>query len=563
MEPHVKRHIVDTELCGPVSCYLQGDLEKQREGVVFLTVHDIGCTFINWYNFVMEPAMNDIRSRALFIHVSVPGQEPGAENLPGSFKFPKMQDLGLNLVSILDNLRIPRVIALGNGAGGNIITRFGMLHPNRVHGIVAINTSTSTSMGRFMERLSERMSNIKTDDANRLNKKNVEIFAEAYKKRSAIIQDLNKKIKVDVLLIAGAKSKCVADADSFHQEMLPGLCSIIKIEEVCEPLIEAVDRVTDAVLLFCQGIGLMASLIRRPSRQGSLSNAGGNDKRERQLIDPSLKHHIITLESCGPLSVFLQGDVERIKDGVVFLTVHDVGSSYRSWKNFVNLDCLEDVRKRSIFVHVAIPGQEPGAVDLPHDFVFPKMKDLGLYLVSVLDFLRVKQVVGLGDGAGANIITRFGMNHPSRVHGVFTINNRCGVSLGRFMEGLKGKMKTTKGDEAQTMNESNVAQFAEAYKKRTEILTDMHKKINFDLFLMTGLKSKYVEDTEAIHQQIQPGLCSMIKVEDVVEPLNEASERVAEALILFCQGLGLMASVVRKFSRQQSLSSQDSLVEER
>jgi len=80
---------------------------------------------------------------------------------------------------------------------------------------------------------------------------------------------------------------------------------------------------------------------------------------------------------------------------------------------------------------------------------------------------------------------------------------------------------------------------------------------------MTGLKSKYVEDTEAIHQQIQPGLCSMIKVEDVVEPLNEASERVAEALILFCQGLGLMASVVRKFSRQQSLSSQDSLVEER
>ena len=27
----------------------------------------------------------------------------------------------------------------------------------------------------------------------------------------------------------------------------------------------------------------------------------------------------------------------------------------------------------------------------------------------------------------------------------------------------------------------------------------------------------------------------MIKVEDVVDPLNEASERVAEALILFCQ----------------------------
>ena len=29
--------------------------------------------------------------RALFVHVSVPGQEPGAEDLSGSFKFPKMQ----------------------------------------------------------------------------------------------------------------------------------------------------------------------------------------------------------------------------------------------------------------------------------------------------------------------------------------------------------------------------------------------------------------------------------------------------------------------------------------
>ena len=64
-------------------------------------------------------------------------------------------------------------------------------------------------------------------------------------------------------------------------------------------------------------------------------------------------------------------------------------------------------------------------------------KDLGLHLVSILDFLRIKQVVGLGDEAGGNIITRFGMCHPSRVYGIFTINNSAGVSMGRFIEGLK------------------------------------------------------------------------------------------------------------------------------
>ena len=68
---------------------------------------------------------------------------------------------------------------------------------------------------------------------------------------------------------------------------------------------------------------------------------------------------------------------------------------------------------------------------------------------------------------------------------------------------------------------------------------------------MTGMKSKYVGDTEAIHREMKPGLCSIIKarhtllntweelifhqVEDVSEPLAESMEKVAEAVLLFCQ----------------------------
>ena len=77
---------------------------------------------------------------------------------------------------------------------------------------------------------------------------------------------------------------------------------------------------------------------------------------------------------------------------------------------------------RSVFLHVVIPGQEPGAKDLPKDFTFPTMHQLGIGLVTILDQLRTTRssfapkkalknflstrVVGLGDGAGANIITR-------------------------------------------------------------------------------------------------------------------------------------------------------------
>ena len=61
------------------------------------------------------------------------------------------------------------------------------------------------------------------------------------------------------------------------------------------------------------------------------------------------------------------------------------------------------------------------------------MQAIALNLITVMDHLRIKQVVGLGDGAGANIILRFAMNHPSRVHGVLAINTE-GVGSGGYKE---------------------------------------------------------------------------------------------------------------------------------
>ena len=44
---------------------------------------------------------------------------------------------------------------------------------------------------------------------------------------------------------------------------------------------------------------------------------------------------------------------------------------------------------RSVFLHVVIPGQEPGAKDLSKDFSFPTMHQLGIGLVTILDQLRI------------------------------------------------------------------------------------------------------------------------------------------------------------------------------
>merc|ERR1711973_565231 len=274
--------------------------------------------------------------------------------------------------------------------------------------------------------------------------------------------------------------------------------------------------------------------------------------RCRDAMENSIQHHIIALENCGPVSVFLQGDEKKLKDGAVFITVHDVGATYQNWVNFLKDESMVDIRSRSVFLHVAIPGQEPGAPDLPKDFSFPTMQQIGVGLVTILDQLRVKSVIGLGNGAGANIITRFAMMHPTRVHGIVTVNNTATESLGRFTDRLKARLSALKPDQTEGLNERNAASFAEAYKRRKEFMSELNDRIKCEVLLITGMKSKYVGDTEAIHREMKPGLCSIIKVEEVSEPLIEAMEKVAEAVLLFCQGLGLLPTIQRRVSRQDS-----------
>ena len=85
----------------------------------------------------------------------VPSQQSG-----GGINDSPSQSVGLGLVTVLDQLRVQRVVALGDGAGGSIIARystlqystvqysilirFGMCHPARVHGVILINTSASS-----------------------------------------------------------------------------------------------------------------------------------------------------------------------------------------------------------------------------------------------------------------------------------------------------------------------------------------------------------------------------------------------------------------------------------
>ena len=169
-----------------------------------------------------------------------------------------------------------------------------------------------------------------------------------------------------------------------------------------------------------------------------INNPPGEEQSVQTEMGERLKHHVISLEGAGPVSVYVQGDLERSRQqAAIFLTVHHVGCDYTSLVSWVSSPHMKEVRERAVFLHVSLPGQEAECEDLPRDFSFPSLAQLGLSLVTVLDHLRISRVVGLGEGAGANILLRFGLCHPHRVHGVFAINLSTSLSRGRFMEALK------------------------------------------------------------------------------------------------------------------------------
>lgn len=64
-------------------------------------------------------------------------------------------------------------------------------------------------------------------------------------------------------------------------------------------------------------------------------------------------------------------------------------------------------------------------------------------LIAVLDQLKVNLVIGLGEGAGANILARFGMAYPDRCMGLILIH--CTSTTAGVMEHFKDKVRKGEG----------------------------------------------------------------------------------------------------------------------
>ncbi|XP_049784408.1 uncharacterized protein ZK1073.1 isoform X2 [Schistocerca serialis cubense] len=294
------------------------------------------------------------------------------------------------------------------------------------------------------------------------------------------------------------------------------------------------------------------------------------------MADFFVKKYIVTTERSGDLHVYVQGDLNQQAKKAVFLTVHDLGCNHTSFHDFVNHPCMSEIKERSVFIHIDVPGHEDNAPNLPEGFQFPSLQQLGEDLVTVLDFLHVKYVIGLGEGAGANVLARFGLAYPARALGLILIN--CTGSAASVLDNFKNKFVNWKGDagvsqsaeeylifhkfghqlvnetnpdkekvmqEFQarlrgTINNKNLKLYVNAFLGRKDLPL---KNCQTDVLLITGMLSSYASVVEKLHRDLDKAKATLLKVERAGDVLLEAPHKVAQSILLFCKGQGLLTSI--------------------
>ncbi|XP_035779910.1 uncharacterized protein ZK1073.1-like isoform X2 [Anopheles albimanus] len=288
----------------------------------------------------------------------------------------------------------------------------------------------------------------------------------------------------------------------------------------------------------------------------------------------SVHRYAVNTEKSGEIIVTVQGDLSQQEKRAVFLTVHDLGTNHSSFEEFVNSACMIEIKERSCFIHIDVPGHADNAPNLAESFQFPSLQLLGEELITVLDFLHVKYVIGVGEGAGANVLARFGLAHPSRCLGLILIN--VTGSAASVLDVFKTKFISWKGDEVgqsaedfllyhkfgyqlvgdnpdkekivaefqsrlhSSLNSKNIKQYVKAFMSRKDLPL---KNCKVDLLLITGIMSPYASVVEKLYKDLNKEKVTLLKVERAGDVLADAPAKVAQSILLFCKGQGLLTSV--------------------
>jgi pimeloyl-ACP methyl ester carboxylesterase len=298
----------------------------------------------------------------------------------------------------------------------------------------------------------------------------------------------------------------------------------------------------------------------------------------------------------GPIHVVVSGE-PRLP---AIFTYHDIGLNSKScFEAFFNYPEVRALMKHFCVYHLNALGQQYGAPTLPEglgmakpspgvEYIYPTMDELAKAIFSVVEEFRVKSFIGLGVGAGANILARFALSYPDIVDALVLVNGySCQASWTEWAYQkwnawyMKSNMLTpgceeyllwhwfgTKtietnpdlvavySDYLKTVNPVNVGHFISSYIKRTDLgiwrELDLFKKKTVKNFkcpvmLVAGDNSPHLDETVELNGKLDPSNSSWMKFDCGGMILEEAPGKLAEAMRLFVQGLGYVPTLRQRF----------------
>ncbi|XP_024865556.1 protein NDRG3 isoform X2 [Kryptolebias marmoratus] len=290
----------------------------------------------------------------------------------------------------------------------------------------------------------------------------------------------------------------------------------------------------------------------------------------------------------GVLHVTMRGVAKGNRPTI--LTYHDIGLNHKSCFNTLfNYEDMQEVTQHFSVLHVDAPGQQENAPTFPTGYQYPSVDDLAEMLPSVLTQLQVKSVIGIGVGAGANILTKLALNEPSLVEGLVLINvdpcakgwvdwaasklsgwtsNLVDIIMGHHfstdeLSENKEIIQTYRLHISQDIPQENLAMFYNSYSSRTELQMERPvlgpnentvSTLRCPSLLVVGDTSPAVDAVVECNSRLDPTKTTLLKMADcgglpqVVQP-----GKLAEAFKYFVQGMGYIPHVVKTHLSSQSV----------
>ncbi|VDM39844.1 unnamed protein product [Toxocara canis] len=264
------------------------------------------------------------------------------------------------------------------------------------------------------------------------------------------------------------------------------------------------------------------------------------------------------------------------------VTFHDLGlDSENNFQNFFQFGSVAEFTEKFCVYNINAPGQEMDATPLPDNYVYPTMDGLAKIVETCVEHFEIKNFIGFGVGAGANVMLRYALQNESKLDALILVN--CVATTAGWIEWGYQKVNMnylrTHGMTSFTVdyllwhhfgkrldqynqdivrqyrvyfqhlqNPANLAAFIECYLNRTPLLFSrdgtMGPCLKVPVLQIVGSGSAFVNDSVDVNARLDPSKSDWIKISDSCGlVLDDKPEKVTEAMLLFLQGLGLFPTL--------------------